>query len=208
MDLVRRKTGLLGGSFDPVHIAHIALAKAAYQQLNLDEVQLLPAGDPWQRAPLIASPAHRLAMLRLAARHHAWLNVNTIEIERHGLTYTIDTLQQLPADVDYYWILGSDQLENFCTWHAWQDIVQRVRLAVAQRPGSSVRIPETLHQYLQSVGRSIIHLPFTPQAVSATEIRSRLAQGDNAEKFLDPDVAAYIRQHRLYAGHTDIKLTV
>lgn len=198
MAVTRKKTGLLGGSFDPVHVAHIALADAAYHTLGLDSVQLIPAGNPWQRAPLAASAHHRLAMLKLAAGQRTWLHINPIEISRSGPTYTIDTIEQLSQDSDYYWILGSDQLENFCSWHRWRDIAQRVSLVVARRPGTSLTAPEPLEEYLNSLGQAVIHLPFNPQAVSATEIRTRLAQGKCADHFLDPAVAAYIRHHRIY----------
>lgn len=208
MALTRPKIGLLGGSFDPVHRAHIMLAETAYQQLDLDSVQLIPAGNPWQRAPLSASKDHRLAMLKLAAGQRSWLYINTIEIDRDGPTYTADTLRQLPADNDYYWILGSDQLANFCTWHEWRTIAQRVHLTVAERPGSNNVAPQPLLQYLQSLNRSIIHLPFSPQGTSATCIRRLLAQSRPTDQFLDPAVAAYIKQHRLYEGEAGSQLTV
>lgn len=184
------------------------LAKAAWQALSLDEVQLVPTGNPWQRAPLQASKHHRLAMLRCAVGQHQWLKINTVEIDRNGPTYTIDTLSQLPGGIDYYWILGSDQLNNFCTWRAWRDIAQRVYLAVAQRPGSPVITPPPLEQHLRSLDRSIIHLPFSAQAISATHIRTLLSQGQSADRYLDPAVATYIRQHRLYSDDVDHKLTV
>jgi|SRR5690625_2524774 len=198
MDISRPQIGLLGGSFDPVHKAHILLAETAWRTLDLDNVQLIPAGNPWQRAPLAAAAPHRVAMLELAARQRPWLQVNPIEIHRNGPTYTIDTLNALPADNDYFWILGADQLKNFCTWHAWQDIARLVRLVVADRPGSNTHIPEALAQHLDNLGKHVIHLPFTPLNVSATDIRQRLAKGLPVDEQLDPSVAAYIRQHGLY----------
>lgn len=198
MAIARRRIGLLGGSFDPVHRAHIALAESAHDALALDVVQLIPAGNPWQRAPLAADTRHRLAMLRLAAKKRPWLQINPIETERSGPTYTIDTLEALSPDADYYWILGADQLNNFCSWRGWQKITEYVHLVVAERPGSTARPPAALQQQLLSLDKALIHLPFSPRAVSATEIRRRLAQGDPVDTFLDPAVAAYIRQHRLY----------
>lgn len=118
MDL--KRVGLLGGSFDPIHKAHIALALAAFEQLQLDQVQLLPAAQPWQRDALGASTQDRLAMAELATQSHHGLQVNPVEIERGGPTYTIDTVRSLPAGSRYYWILGSDQLHNFCSWNDWQ----------------------------------------------------------------------------------------
>lgn len=208
MALGHKKIGLLGGSFDPVHVAHIALAEAAYHNLGLHGVQLIPAGNPWQRAPLSANSSHRLAMLKLAIGQTPWLHVNTVEIDRNGPTYTIDTLETLPQENDYYWILGSDQLSNFCTWHAWRNIARRVHLVVAQRPDTDTKIPKSLQEHLQSLNRTVINLPFSPQAVSATEIRNRLAHGKPVGHYLDPAVSAYIRQHRLYIDDAGTKLTV
>lgn len=208
MVVKQKKTGLLGGSFDPVHVAHIALADAAFNTHNLDEIQLIPAGNPWQRAPLAASSAHRLNMLKLATEQRDWLHINPLEIDRDGPTYTIDTLELLPTDAEYYWILGSDQLENFCTWHRWSDIVDLVQLMVAKRPGTPDKIPAPLYQYLQSIGRTITRLPFTPMAISATAIRARLARGITADDFLNPAVIAYIRQHHLYEDDVESKHTV
>lgn len=192
------KTGLLGGSFDPIHLAHISLARAAWQFLGLEEVQLIPAANPWQREPLAASSEHRLAMLEIASRHDAYLRINPIEITRGGASYTIATLRQLPKGPDYYWILGADQLVNFCTWDSWQEITQLVHLVVAQRPGSTLQAPAALTEQLARIGRSLIHLPFEPTAISATLIRERLASGESTAGLLDVAVEQYINENGLY----------
>lgn len=192
------RIGLLGGSFDPVHCAHVALALQAKRELGLDEVQLIPAGQPWQRAPLSASPAHRIAMLNLAIQGHAGLVVNPIETERTGPTYTIDTLLSLPAGHQYYWILGADQLQNFCTWHRWQEIVRLIHLAVVARPGSTIDPPAALQERLVSMGRTISIIPFQPMNIAASDIRARLASGETTKQLLPPAVSEYISRHSLY----------
>lgn len=199
------RVGLLGGSFDPVHQAHIELARAALDALALDRVELLPAHQPWQRRALGASPEHRQRMLEIACRHDPRLLVNPIELQRAGTTYTIDTLEALPP-AQYTWILGADQLANFCTWHRWRDIIARVRLAVAQRPGSSTVAPPELSQALAEGRGELLHLPFPPIAVSATDIRQALRTGGSVDDMLDPNVLEYIRTHHLYsdpAAHPD-----
>lgn len=194
--------GLLGGTFDPVHRAHIALALAARDALALDQVRLLPAAAPWQRGPLSTTGQQRLDMLQLAVADHPGLLVDATEITRGGKTYTIDTVSQLPDNAPgkarYVWILGSDQLQNFCTWHRWQDIIQYVDLAVAQRPDSPLESPPELTQRLETLGRSISRIPFTPMTVSASEIRQHIAVGMPVDAFLAPAVAAYIQRHGLY----------
>lgn len=193
-----RRTGLLGGSFDPVHLAHIALAETARTTLDLDEVQLIPAADPWQRGPLAASAAHRLAMLHIAVTGRAHMHVNPLEIQRGGPTYTIDTLRELPASADYFWILGADQLENFCSWQHWQEIVSLVTLAVAQRPGARLTPAQPLIEHLKKLDRQLIELPFEPTEISATLVRQRLGRGQSTDGLLDVAVAQYIKQNGLY----------
>ena len=225
-----RRIGLLGGSFDPVHNAHLALAAAAIGHLALHSLQFLPAAAPWQRQPLGASAAHRVRMLELAIAHAggpagpsgsaatpatgalvqaAWtqaeaglLSVNTIEIDRGGPTYTIDTLRAMgagdSAEVEYFWILGSDQLVNFCTWQAWQEIVQRTRLAVAARPGSPLQPPAALAQELGRLGHPLHTLPFEATDISATAIRRKVADGLTVDDMTPPPVAAYIETNHLY----------
>jgi len=192
------RIGLLGGSFDPVHNAHLSLAHAALNALKLDQVQLIPAGQPWQRAPLGASPEHRLEMLRLATRDTSAFKVNPIEIQRIGPTYAIETLQALDPAHEYFWILGADQLTNFCTWHQWTDIVERVHLAVAQRPGSTIVAPDALKQWLSTHQRKLLEIPFQPLDVSATAIRKRIAQKQSAQDLLPEVVEQYILEHGLY----------
>ncbi|WP_322995339.1 nicotinate (nicotinamide) nucleotide adenylyltransferase [Castellaniella sp.] len=193
---VKPQVGLLGGSFDPVHTAHIGLALAAIQALSLEQVQLLPAGLPWQKGQLGASANDRLAMLRLASSPYPQLHINPIELQRSGATYTIDTLTALPDSAQYTWIMGADQLANFCNWHRWRDIIQYVRLAVAQRPGTTLTIPPSLEQLLPDEG--LVRIPFPPQDIAASTIRLALAQGQTHIPELDPLVLDYIHTHQLY----------
>lgn len=192
------RIGLLGGSFDPVHVAHIALADTARQFLGLDQVQLIPAANPWQRQPLKASAPHRLRMLELAIAGHPALAINPVEIERGGAPYTADTVRALPGGPQYFWLLGTDQLQNFCTWRDWQDIAARIELAVATRPGASIAPPAELAAWLAAHRRQLHELPFAPMAVSASDIRQRLAAGAATDGLLPEPVAAYIATHHLY----------
>jgi len=192
------RIGLLGGSFDPIHVAHIALANYAVQALSLQYLELIPAANPWQRAPLAATAAQRLAMLELALQGHPQLRINPIEIERSGPTYTLDTLRALPTGPHYFWVLGSDQLQNFCTWHGWQEILGFVTLAVAQRPHTSLSLPPKLKDYLQQKQLPLQRLDFTPVDISATEIRQRIKAHQSTAGLLDPKVQQYIKRHQLY----------
>lgn len=193
-----KKIGLLGGSFNPVHLAHLAMARTALCALNLGEVQLIPAGNPWQKQPLRISGAQRLEMLTLAIADEPGIVINDIEINREGATYTIDTLRNLPRDAKYYWLLGTDQLNNFCTWQNWQEITDYVTLTVAWRTGYPLHIPPELDTLLRRDGKGLITLPFKAMDVSSTEIRSRIQQGQDASAFVPAPVLDYINTHGLY----------
>ncbi|WMD23192.1 nicotinate (nicotinamide) nucleotide adenylyltransferase [Achromobacter seleniivolatilans] len=193
-----KRIGLLGGSFDPVHVAHIALAENALQALDLAAVELIPAANPWQRAALHATGQQRCDMLELAISGHPGLIVNPIEIDRGGATYTIDTLRALPQDARHVWLLGGDQLANFCTWRDWRDIARLVDLAVATRPGTPIAPPAELAAWLAELGHPLEELPFPPMQVSASDIRRRLAAGESTDGQLAAPVAAYIAAHKLY----------
>lgn len=193
-----KKIGLLGGSFNPVHNAHLALAQTALEALSLDEVQLIPAGNPWQKQALAVSGQDRLEMLALAISGHPGMVINDIEITREGPTYTIDTLKALPASASYYWLLGTDQLANFCSWHQWEEILDHVTLVVAQRNTHPFKVPQLLAEKLQQKGKKLITLSFKAMDISSTDIRQRLANQQDVNRFLPKPVLAYIRQHKLY----------
>ncbi|GAA4405192.1 putative nicotinate-nucleotide adenylyltransferase [Advenella faeciporci] len=193
-----KKIGLLGGSFNPVHYAHLALAQTALSTLSLDEVQLIPAGNPWQKQALPVSGQQRLEMLRLAIANYPGMVVNDIEIAREGATYTIDTLRALPANACYYWLLGSDQLANFCSWHQWEEIINHVTLVVAQRNTHPCEVPPPLAEKLQQKGKKLITLSFEAMDISSTDIRQRLANRQDVSQLIPQPVLEYIRQHKLY----------
>lgn len=196
--MASKRIGLLGGSFDPVHVTHLHLALAAHQALDLDQVQLLPAANPWQKQHLGATTQQRVAMLELAVAPYPQLTVNTTEIDRGGATYTYDTVSQLQPTNHYFWILGSDQLQNFHTWHRWQDIVKHVELAVAQRPGSTLQPANCLQELLNASHKTLHIIDFDPSPISATLIRQRLLQHQSVAHLVPPAVARYIEQHSLY----------
>jgi len=198
---VKHRIGLLGGSFDPVHLAHVTLAETALRHLQLDAVHLVPAAQPWQRPPLGAAPQHRAAMLELAIAGHPGLVVDRTELTRGGPSYTIDTVEALKRpDTCHVLILGADQVANFCTWHRWEDIITNVDLAVAARAGDQPDVPEALAAWLVNHGRALQDLPMPAMAVSASTIRRRLAQGESVDDLISPAVLDYIRSHRLYGN--------
>jgi len=190
-----RKRGLFGGSFDPVHCAHVALAEAALQALQLDEVRWVPTGQAWQKARALTPAPQRLAMLELAVAHEPRFVLDPIEIERAGPSYTLDTVRSLQADHpgdEWFLLIGQDQFAGLHTWHDWQELLQRVVLAVANRPGEIRQV----NAVVQAQQHRIVPLPMLD--ISATEVRRRVAQGADISPLVPPAVARYIENHGLY----------
>ena len=190
-----RRIGLFGGTFDPVHRAHLALARAALQALALDELRWVPAGQPWQKSRVITAAVHRRAMLELAIAGEPRFVLEPIELQREGPSYTLDTVRALQAaepDARWWLLIGADQHAGLHTWHGWRELLGRVRLAVAARPG----VAPALHPEVQAAGFDVVPMPLMD--ISATAIRERVARGEAIDDLVPAAVAGYIDQQALY----------
>lgn len=197
----------MGGSFDPVHVAHVTLATAALQHLALDEVRWVPVGQAWQKARPLTPAEHRLAMLQAATAHEPRFVIDPIEVNRPGPSYTLDTVRALQANVrdnaqpaaQWFLIIGQDQLANLPTWHGWQTLLSLVTLAVACRGAQSPQVPDAV----RTVPHQWVQVPLSPLDTSSTDIRARLARGDDprslSPRLISSGVADYIANHQLYA---------
>ncbi len=190
--ILARVYGILGGTFDPPHIGHLALAATALEQLDLDVVRFVPARDPWQKTEIGVTEAHhRLAMTRLAAAESAGFVVDTIEMDRAGPTYTVDTVEAI--DDRCVLILGADAAIGMPSWHRYEDLAAMVDVAVVERPGYDMNEIDAV--LASSV--KVLHMPTID--LSGTEIRAHVAAG-RSPRFLVPDaVVAYIVAAGLYA---------
>ena len=194
-DAAPHRVGLFGGSFDPVHNAHLALARAALAELHLDEVRWIPAGRAWQKERPLTDAADREAILRLALRGEPRFVLDRIEIERAGPSYTLDTVRTYAAaqpQAQWFLIIGQDQYAGLHTWNGWQQLLDLVTLAVANRPGE-VR---AVHEDVRRFSHRVVPLPMLD--ISATEVRRRVATGGDISTLVPPEVARYIDSHRLY----------
>lgn len=190
-----RRIGLFGGTFDPPHNAHLALAHRALVDLALDELRWIPAGQPYQKTRTITPAAQREAMVREAIAGEPRFVLERCELERSGPSYTIDTVRALQArqpGAQWFLLIGADQYAGLPSWRDWRDLLARVTLAVAQRPGADM--PASAE--LRAVPVAAVALP--PMDVSATVIRDRVAAGAPITDLVPPGVASYIDRHHLY----------
>jgi len=180
--------GILGGTFDPVHNAHLAWARAALEHLRLDRVLFIPTGTTRYRSPAVASGNDRAAMLRLAVAGEPRFRLDTRELQPEASGYTVDTLKALRTelgDAELYLLIGADQYEKLASWHRPEEVKRLAKIAVFSRPG------------FQPKGEAQL-IPLEPMPISASEIRARVRRGESADGLVPPAVANYIAGHRLY----------
>jgi len=211
--------GLLGGSFDPIHAGHLALARAACDELALAQLLLVPAAQPWQKGPL-SDGAQRARMIELAIAGDARLRVDRCELARGGASYTIDTLREMRvrfgAQTPLVLVIGADQMERLDTWHEWAALLQFAHLGVARRNDAVLVLSCPLQEFYnthwarpdavraEAAGR-VIEIAMPPHDASATEVRALLQAPAAAERdarlaqIVPAAVLDYIRQHHLYA---------
>ena len=201
----RRRIGILGGTFDPPHLGHLLIGETARVALDLESVLFLPAGEPWLKSGQRITPAeHRLRMVRLAVADNPGFCVSDCEIRRTGATYTVDTLRELalnyPDDTAWYFIVGSDVLDQFHRWKEPDSILELCRLAVIERPGGPADgIKVLAEQFPDAVASGAVLSVAGPRVdFSASELRRILAAGQSTRYQIPDQVAEYIRDQRLY----------
>ncbi|MCP4187095.1 MAG: nicotinate (nicotinamide) nucleotide adenylyltransferase [Gammaproteobacteria bacterium] len=193
-----RAIGLFGGTFDPVHNGHIQLARQAASHLQLDEVQFLPCANPVHRQPPVASSEHRLNMLRAAIEHDPELTINTLEIDRGGPSYMVDTLHQILAQdkqMIIYLLIGVDAFNAIKGWKSVDEILNLVRLVVCRRPGSRLDRSIFLDQYIE--------LDINENPCASSEIRRQLNADQSVESCLTAPIIDYINQNHLYENRCE-----
>lgn len=212
--------GILGGTFDPPHLGHVALAEAALARLPLSEVLWLPSGSPGHRAAPVASAHDRLAMLRLATAGNARYRIDASELDRAEPTYTVHTLTRLRAQrgdaQPLVLLLGSDSFLSLPSWLHWHELFALAHIAVASRPGhlpadggpspelsaEIARRSARPEQLGASAAGRIAYFDMPPMDISASTVRAGLAAGERVRDLLPAAVLAYIRTHQLYLKET------
>jgi nicotinate-nucleotide adenylyltransferase len=189
--------GILGGTFDPVHNAHLRIAQLALDMLALAQLLWIPTGAPGYRNAPVAPAADRVAMLELALRGEPRYAIDRRELAPGASGYTVDTLRALRAergpDTALVLLMGGDQFDKLETWHRWRELFALARIAVFARPGWSPEVSDAVR-----AAGPVERIDMPPLEISSTAIRERIARGDDVSLLVPPQVRDYISSHHLY----------
>jgi nicotinate-nucleotide adenylyltransferase len=203
------KVGVIGGTFDPPHRGHLAVAQEARTQLKFGRVIFIPAGQPWLKTEMPVSPAEdRFEMVRLAIAPFPYFEISRTEIDRSGPSYTYDTVKELRAglnrEVELFFLLGWDSLSQLPRWHEATRLVQMCRLVAVPRPGYGRPDLDELEKAIPGITSRVTMLDIPEINISATEIRQRVTGGLSTADLVPAAVERYISEHGLYrARHPD-----
>lgn len=196
-----RKTGILGGTFNPIHLAHLRMAEQAYKQFALDEMWLIPAKLPPHKRDQVFSDEHRLNMLRLAISEHPELSLHLYEFLKDGVSYTVETLKALHErypDTEFYYLMGEDSLRDFHTWYHPEEISRLATIIVAPRSEDSDAFLTLLTRRRKEYGNAFPVLSMPQILISSTSIRSGMKDGASMLSSVPEKVYEYMKEHQLY----------
>jgi nicotinate-nucleotide adenylyltransferase len=195
--------GVLGGTFDPVHSGHMVIAEEARLRFGLNKVLFVPAGKPWLKAKREISPAvHRTEMVKRALAGNAGFELSTIEIDRPGPSYSVDTVaalqQKLGAGAEIFFLVGWDSLAELPQWQQPSRLIRLCKLVAVTRPGVSRPDLKSLETSVPGITQSVVWLDIEPIDISSSDIRDRTAQGLSIHGLVPDDVERYIAENKLY----------
>ena len=200
-----RKIGIMGGTFDPIHVGHLMLAECAREELMLDEIWFMPTGHSYMKhnedEPGAPTPQDRFAMTCLACEDNAFFRCLDMEVQRPGNTYTYQTIEELkhhfPED-SFYFIFGADCLETFTQWKEYERIIRSCTLVAAVRGDSSLEKMQNDIVLLEQIGAHVELLRFRAVEISSTEIRNRIREKKSVRYLVPKPVMRYIEEKGLY----------
>jgi nicotinate-nucleotide adenylyltransferase len=199
------KVGIMGGTFDPPHIAHLIIAEVARVSLELNQVVFIPAGDPWMKsAHTVTSAEKRVEMVSLAIASNPAFVLSLIEVKRPGPTYTVDTIEQLSGEVGYdaglFLLLGWDSVAELPSWKAPYRISKMARIVAFPRPGFAKPELAELGKGMPGIAERIEYIDEPYLSVSSTCIRQRVREGKSVRYLVPDTVGQYIVEHNLYTA--------
>ena len=205
MGVVKVKVGILGGTFDPIHRGHLAIAESARIKMGLDVVYFVPAArTPLKDSGAILAAEHRVKMVRLAIADYTCFKLSTIEIDRPGPSFTVDTIAELRDRLgdenELYFIIGWDSLIQFSKWREPARIIQMCRLVAVPRLGYSLPDKKSLEAATPGISKRLTILDEPKIDISATEIRRMAKRGESISNLVPEPVEEYIKQHKLYVN--------
>jgi len=198
------RIGIMGGTFDPIHLGHLVTAEAARHQFSLAQVLFVPSGQPPHKAGQVVSAAeHRYLMTFLAIASNPAFQIARIEIDRPGYSYTFDTIQhlsrELGSDAELYFITGADAMRDVLSWHRAEELLQACHFVAASRPGFTLDHYLGQEELSRFRNQGNIHLIEVPaMAISSTDIRHRVASGKSIRYLVPDSVENYINKSGLY----------
>ena len=203
------KIGMLGATFDPVHLGHMAIAAEAGRSLSLGEVLFVPAGQPRFKSSIRITPSrHRVEMVRLAIAGIPAYKISEIELKRPGASFTVDTLAELRCEYtgsdEIFFILGWDSLEQFPKWREPSRIIEMCILAAVPRPGWPRPNLKALEKAVPGISSRLVLLEGPQVDISSTAIRQLASEGREIDSLVPASVAEYIRKHNLYTKHQEV----
>lgn len=201
--------GLMGGSFNPIHCGHVALARAALESGRVERVLFLPTGNPPHKKEGLADKFDRLRMVELAVEHEAGMAVCREEIDRGGVIYTVDTLAALKRkmpDCTLTYLIGADTLRALGTWRRVETVIERCKFLVMMREGETREEVIRLAGLWTQRGAQIDFLDARKMDISSTQIREQIQKGLPFERLVPQAVADYIHEHGLYGAKTGMEL--
>jgi len=195
--------GVLGGTFDPIHNGHLLMAEEVRARLNLTVVLFVPAGQPWLKVDSpISAAEHRAQMVRLAIAGKPYFKLSTMEIERAGPTYTVDTIAELRAQLgegdELFFIMGRDNLSELPQWKEPSRLVEMCYLVTVPRPGSPSPDLKALEAVLPGLSQRVMLMEKPKVDISASVIRDCVVRGLSIDHLVPQPVSKYIREHGLY----------
>lgn len=191
-----RRLGLMGGTFDPVHLGHLVTAEQVRADLSLDEIVFIPAGDPWQKTREVTPAEHRYLMVVLATAANPHFSVSRMEIDAEGPTYTVDTLRRLRAalpDAELFFVTGADAILSILTWRDAEECLELATFVAATRPGHDLSALEET-----GVAEKVLRVDVPALAISSTDVRERFASGRSVTYLIPRPVEEHARKHGLY----------